>query len=78
MLFISILLSIWFVLWLMKTSFVRDAINIITSWVNDVSGEDEEDEEKLYTIICNHCKHMWWSEEPIMNYCPKCGQKPND
>lgn len=44
MLFISILLSIWFGLWLMHAAFMRDTMKLFVSWLADIEDEEEEEE----------------------------------
>jgi hypothetical protein len=84
MLFVSILLSIWFVLWLIFAVFVKDTGKIIVSWLNDMYEEETEENidplleksenETVYHLSCKQCNHVWWSVEPAVNFCPKCGK----
>lgn len=83
MLFISILLSVWFVLWLIKAMFTKDALQLIVSWINDMYEDEdidpllEKSDGKVYHLSCEKCKHDWWSLESSTNYCPNCGEKLN-
>lgn len=83
MLFISILLSVWFVLWLAKSVFMKDIAKLFVSWM-EMFTEDDEDIDQLlekaedncvYHLNCEHCNHDWWAIEPSVNYCPNCGKK---
>ena len=92
MLFISILLSVWFALWLMYAIFVKDVGKLFVSWLKDSyedseKCDDDEDIDPLleksenggvYHLNCDHCNHIWWSVEPNVNYCPNCGKKPHE
>lgn len=82
MLFISILLSVWFVIWLMHTIFVKNAWKVFIAWMRDIYEEyDEEDidplleksEEGVTHLSCPECGHLWWSIDPFPNFCPNCG-----
>ena len=85
MLFISILLSIWFGLWLMHSRFIYDFVKVITAWLDaEYSDENDEDIDKLlkksddntaYHLYCKKCGHDWWSVEPFVKFCPECGEK---
>lgn len=85
MLFISIILSIWFVLWLANAAFIRDTFKLIVSWLID--EDDDEDIDPLleksengsvYHLNCDHCHRLWWSIEPFPKFCPFCGEKRNE
>ena len=87
MLFISILLSVWFGIWLMHASFMKDTMKLFVSWLNDMYEDDDEDidplmekseEKQVYHLSCDHCNHTWWSVEPNVNYCPNCGKKKGE
>ena len=85
MIYISVLLSVWFVLWLMFTFQKRDILKSIISWLQEDYIEDDidpllEKSEKngVYHLNCEHCNHLWWSIEPNVNYCPNCGKKPHE
>ena len=83
MLFISILLSVWFVIWLMYAIFVKDVGRAILAWLMDMSEDEdidpllEKSEKGVYHLSCPHCNYTWWSIEPNVNYCPNCG-KPTE
>ena len=82
MLFISILLSVWFVIWLMRSVYIKDLLTEFMNWVDE--PEDEKSIDALiqssesncvYHLSCDKCDHLWWSVEPFPNYCPNCGAK---
>ena len=86
MLFISIILSVWFVLWLIFAVFVKDTGKVIISWIDAMAEEDEEDidaliekseNESVHHLSCKHCNNIWWSVEPTVNFCPRCGKPFN-
>ena len=84
MLFISILLSIWFGLWLWKTVFIKDSLSLITSWLIETYDEEDEDgildnfnSRPMYNLSCDKCNHTWISTDQEVNYCPNCGAKRN-
>lgn len=87
MLFISILLSVWFVAWLVFAVFIRDTGKLFAAWLYDDANEDEEDTDNqstlllkksendiVYHLCCKNCNHSWWSIESTVNYCPNCGK----
>ena len=89
MLFISILLSVWFIIWIMHAVFMKDVGKTILAFFLDMCNEDSDDEDidslleksencGVYHLNCDHCNHIWWSIEPSVNYCPFCGKKPHD
>ena len=81
MLFISILLSVWFVIWLMHAIFVKNAWKVFVAWMRDIYDEEDEDidplleksEEGVTHLSCSECGYLWWSIEPFPNFCPHCG-----
>ena len=82
MLFISILLSVWFVVWLAFSMHTKDVLQLLVVWMKDMyeSEEDtdallEKSEEGIYHLSCSKCNHAWWSIEPNTNFCPNCGEK---
>ena len=87
MLFISILLSVWFVLWIMYAVFVKDTGKLLVSWIaeeyedanNDIDTLLEKTENNtVYHLSCEKCNKDWWSIESSVNYCPFCGEKMHD
>ena len=85
MLFISILLSVWSVLWLAYAIMVKDFNAIVVTWIESMLDDEEDDIDPLlekgkavYHLSCKHCNHLWWSIEPNVNFCPKCGKKQNE
>ena len=87
MLFISILLSVWFSLWVAWVLFLKRLYETFLTWItNDYETDDENIDPLLkksesggvYHLNCDHCNRMWWSIEPLVNYCPFCGKKPHD
>jgi len=88
MLFISILLSVWFVLWLIYAIFVKDVGKLIVAWLQDMyfDGEEEDidplleksENGRVHHLSCDHCNHIWWSIEPDVNFCPNCGKRPHN
>lgn len=86
MLFISVLLSIWFVCWLVYAIFIKDTGKLLAAWLEDMY-EDKEDTEEIDAIIekspdkcayhlsCGKCNRTWWSTEANVNFCPFCGEK---
>ena len=87
MLFISILLSVWFVLWLIHAVFIHDTGKLFVAWMNDMYNDETEDnidllmdkseDQGVYHLSCEHCNHIWWSIEPNVKYCPSCGKPFN-
>ena len=87
MLFISILLSVWFSLWVVWVLFVKRSYETFLIWLSNDYETDDEDIDPLleksegkgvYHLNCDHCNHIWWSIEPWVNYCPFCGKRPHD
>jgi len=80
MLFISILLSVWFVLWIAYAVFIKDIGKLFGLWM-EIQDEEEHPEllleksSEIYHLNCSHCNYTWWSIEPHTNYCPNCGEK---
>ena len=88
MLFISILLSVWFVLWLIYAIFIRDSFKLLAAWMEETIEEYDEPPEAINEIIdkngsayhlsCKHCNHGWWSSDSLTKFCPECGKKLTD
>lgn len=81
MLFISILLSVWFAIWLMKSFFVRDTLQLIASWISNMYDEeypdtgDYNDENAYYRLTCDSCDYSWLSSDSSNKFCPNCGKE---
>ena len=83
MLFISILLSVWFAIWLMYAVFIKDTAKLFVAWMNDMVNEDEDESidpllekaDKVFHLSCEHCGYTWWATTENVNYCPECGKK---
>lgn len=93
MLYISILLSAWFVIWLMHAIHTKDVLQLFVAWLDDTYDDEseacEEDDsidnllEKsenhgVYHLNCKHCNFTWWSVEQNVNFCPNCGEKQHE
>lgn len=76
MLFISILLSIWFVAWIA-------CARIFIAWLRETTYEENSldyllektDNDAIYHLHCQRCNYDWWSIEENVNFCPNCGCK---
>ena len=82
MLFISILLSVWFVIWIMHAIFTKNVLKVFVAWMRDMYDECEEDdtdplleksENGITHLDCKECGYDWWSIETFPNFCPNCG-----
>lgn len=86
MLYVSIILSVWFVAWLAYSIYMREVGKQLYMWIEDMyEDEDDEDMDALLEkskkgvthLSCKECNYMWWSIGPNPNYCPNCGKKRN-
>ena len=86
MLFIGVLLTVWFVVWLYFANMRKDAYDIFISAIDEFfNGEEIEENEKelliksenkqIYHLNCDKCKYDWWSIESHPKFCPNCGKK---
>ena len=88
MLFISILLSVWFVLWLAYAIFIKDTAKLFVSWLDEMYDEEEPEgiddiidnspTKGAYHLSCNKCNYDWWTTESNVNFCPNCGKKQHE
>ena len=85
MLYISILLSIWFVCCVYAFFYFQDFTESISEFLQNISGEVDEDAAALLDksnaiqvlhLSCDKCNKTWWSVNDV-NYCPYCGAKKN-
>jgi len=86
MIFISVLLVVWFVLWLMSAIHTKDVLQLFVAWMEAFDGDKDDgadtlieksEDREVYHLNCSHCNHLWRSVEPNVNYCPNCGKKWN-
>ncbi len=86
MLFISILLAVWFGIWLMYANFIKDTGKLFVMWLNDMYADDDADDhmdeffessgaDQAYHLSCEDCGFDWWSVEAFANFCPHCGKQ---
>ena len=81
MLYISIIISVWFVLWIWTANDIRTCMECFAEMEEDseqeaaVEQKDAPIQGQLYHLSCPACNHTFWSSDSNLKYCPYCGQE---